>query len=234
MMSSSSGLEVVDRYELEVRIKSYIKDDGRSQAAVARKLGYSPDTFNKWVRGVNRIPSEVLAQFCALLALNPQTHAELLQLSGYQVPTPTVGAAHLPPNPGILFATQIMPDGRAVNPGTIFPTTIADLYAVFPSRGPLPGTTINVTDPEASAYYAYLKIKADSNLKRLGWRWYHNGTVVNDFEMDVRPGSEVWLQRFDYESDGIFSQPPFGRGNYRIVILLGGNPAISAELTITK
>lgn len=70
----------------EEAIKAYIEQSERSQAGTARKLGVEADTFNKWVRGVNRMPVEVLHQFCELLELSKQQRTELFTLAGYAVP----------------------------------------------------------------------------------------------------------------------------------------------------
>lgn len=60
----------MDRYAFEEKVKRYIEQDGRSQAAVARKLGYAVDTFNRWVRGTNRMPDSAILAFCQLLNLS--------------------------------------------------------------------------------------------------------------------------------------------------------------------
>lgn len=222
----------MNRYELEQRIKRYIKQDGRSQAATARKLGYAPDTFNKWIRGVNRVPDRVIVELSELLGLAVDQQVDLLQLAGYTVPNAKPPAGGSMKDASIVFATQIAPDGRALDPGLLFPAAISDLYAVFRPEQVPPGTRANVHNPDPSAYYAYLKVREDSVLSRLGWRWYFRGELINDFEMEVGPGSEVWLQRFEYETDGIFCNANYGPGNYRIVLLLGGNPALSSTVTI--
>lgn len=220
----------MDKIAFEHKMKSYIRSDGRSQASMARKLGIGADTFNKWVRGVNRIPDDVIAQFCETLSLSAESQVELLTLAGYTVPAKEFVKSSAAAT--ILFASQVAPDGKALDAGTEFSAEITDLYAVFPPSAPLPGTNINVASPDRNAYYAFLKMRTDTSVSRVGWRWYYQGAVINEFEMDVRPGSVLWLQKFGYESNGIFNSPPFGRGQYRIVLLLGGNPSISAALTI--
>jgi len=224
----------MNRYLLEEQLKAYIKHDGRSQAAVARKLGYSPDTFNKWIKGVNRMPDSVIADLCTLLTLSSTQQVELLTLAGYRVPDALPDPSPQEPMAGIVFATQITPDGRALDPGTQFAATIADLYTVFRPDSTIPGTTVSVDAQSPEAYYAYLRITDSPTISTLGWRWYYNGNVVNEFEMDVKPGNMVWLQCFSYERGGIFCNEPFGIGEYRIVILLGGNPALSSRLLITE
>lgn len=77
----------MDRYAFEQVLKAHLKTVGWSQAAVARRLGYAPDTFNKWVRGINRMPSEAIAAFSQLLGLTPSDMTQLLTLAGYTVPT---------------------------------------------------------------------------------------------------------------------------------------------------
>ncbi|MCB0060579.1 MAG: helix-turn-helix transcriptional regulator, partial [Caldilineaceae bacterium] len=155
----------MNHFKLEEKLKQYISEDGRSQAAVARKLGYPPDTFNKWVRGVNRMPDTVIIDFCTLLALAPEHQTELLKLAGYVVPNALAEQSDTQrqqpkqeAQAGLVFATKITPEGRALDAGTTFAPNIADLYAVFRPDSTIPGTTVNVADPDPQAHYAYLKI----------------------------------------------------------------------------
>jgi hypothetical protein len=136
------------------------------------------------------------------------------------------------PPSGLVFATKIATNGQAIDPGTTFPSHVKNLYAVFrPDMAP-PGMRVNVDNPTTGDYYAYLKVKEDSTVSSFGWRWYHKGRVVNEYGTEVQPGDEIWLQRYNYSEDGIFGGDDLGPGSYTIVILLGGNPAMSAELTI--
>ncbi|MGI9547938.1 MAG: adenylate/guanylate cyclase domain-containing protein [Flavobacteriaceae bacterium] len=138
--------------------------------------------------------------------------------------------AQSPPK-GLIFATKVEANGQAVDPSTTFSQNITDLYAVFASNMAPPGMKINVEDPQEGAYYAYLKVTDASTISKFGWRWYFNGEVVNEHEMELKPGNGVWLQRWDYSGDGVFSGD-FGPGKYTIVILIDSNPAMSAELII--
>lgn len=76
----------MNQHQFEQTIKGYIKQSGRSQAATARALGYARDTFNKWVKGINQIPSEVLQAFCQLAELTAPQQTELFALAGYALP----------------------------------------------------------------------------------------------------------------------------------------------------
>lgn len=67
------------------KMLSYIKEDGRSQATIARQLGEKPATFNKWVHCENRMPDGAIHAFCKLLGLDKSQLAELLQLAGYTI-----------------------------------------------------------------------------------------------------------------------------------------------------
>lgn len=77
----------MDRYAFEQALKAHLKTAGWSQAAVARRLGYAPDTFNKWVRGINRMPSEAIVAFGQWVGLTTTDITQLLLLAGYTVPT---------------------------------------------------------------------------------------------------------------------------------------------------
>ena len=135
------------------------------------------------------------------------------------------------PSP-LVFATKVATNGQAIDPGKTFPRHIRDLYAVFRADMAPPGMKVNVGNPTTDAYYAYLKVKDNSPVSSFGWRWYHDGRVINEYETEVQPGDEIWLQRYDYSGDGIFGGDDLGPGTYTTGILLGGNPAMSAELTI--
>jgi hypothetical protein len=76
----------VDYDFFEEAMKAYIAQSGRSQAKTARMLGVEPDTFNKWVREVNRMPIDILHRFCELVGLNENQRAELFRLAGHVVP----------------------------------------------------------------------------------------------------------------------------------------------------
>lgn len=69
--------------DFEIAIKAHLKQAGLSQAMAARKLGYSPDQFNKWVRGVNRIPDVAIQELSDLLDLSEEERIELFTLAGY-------------------------------------------------------------------------------------------------------------------------------------------------------
>ena len=136
-----------------------------------------------------------------------------------------------PPPRGLIFATKIEANGQAIDPNTTFSQNITDLYAVFRTDMAPPGMKVNVENPKEGAYYAYLQVNDEAALSSFGWRWYRDGQVVNEHEMDVVPGKGVWLQRWDYNGQGIFSGE-LTSGTYTMVILLDGNPAMSAELII--
>ena len=135
------------------------------------------------------------------------------------------------PTPGLLFASQVAANGQAIDPGNRFKQTVSEIYAVFPADMPPPGTQINVTEPEEGAYYAFLKINANSNVASIGWRWILDGDTVNEFSTEVSPNDEIWLSSYNYEQ-GVFSTENLGPGTYRVIILLGGNPVVSGEMII--
>jgi len=80
-----SAVYTMDLYAFEQKLKFYIEKGGRSQAAVARLLGHRPDTFNKWVHSVNKMPFDVLHEFCRLHGLEGEQQLELFQLLGYEI-----------------------------------------------------------------------------------------------------------------------------------------------------
>ncbi len=76
-------MDSADPYAFEQAMKAHIKGAGYSQAAVARKLHYTPEQFNKWIRGVNRIPDVAIQEFSDLLGLTDAQRTELFTLAGY-------------------------------------------------------------------------------------------------------------------------------------------------------
>lgn len=132
---------------------------------------------------------------------------------------------------GLLFATRILPNGLALDPGNQFGADIHELYAVFRPGALPPGLEIFADNPHPDFYYAILVPRQGSGTSSIGWRWYLNGELVNDFSMDLEPGVGYWLGYQDQRPGGIFlnSHSP---GEYRIVITLGGNAVTSARVTI--
>lgn len=91
---------------------------------------------------------------------------------------------------------------------------------------------ISEEDPDDGAYYAFLRADPDRPITRIGWRWIFEGEVVNEYEIDVVPGSDFWLSSFNYQQGGLFGNQQFPYGKYTIVILLGGNPSVSGDLVV--
>lgn len=151
-------------------------------------------------------------------------------------PTPEPTATELPPSPtqqaGLLFASKIAANGLALDPGSEFPKGITELYAVFPAGMPLPGTIISANNQKEGSYYAFMRVEPGSSTTRIGWRWIYQGAVVNDYEMDVAPGNDIWLSYSNPQAGGIFGSAPYGPGKYTIVITMAGNPLISSDLVI--
>jgi hypothetical protein len=123
-------------------------------------------------------------------------------------------------------------NGQALDPGTTFPQQISALYAVFRPDLVPPGMQVNVATPTPTAYYAYLKVQAGAPLSTFGWRWSHQGQVVNEYVAAIHPGQVVWLERFDPHGGALFGGD-LGPGTYTIDLLLDGNPAMRADLVIT-
>jgi hypothetical protein len=181
----------------------------------------------QWVR---RNPVTAAAAGLGLLAL---ALAAVVPWAGSsRQPDPAAGGGPPGPGGGLVFATQVGPDGRAIDPGTSFPAGVRTLYAVFRPDAVPPGLRVNADAPAPDARYAFLKVKGDSSLSSFGWRWVRGGRVVNAYETKVGPGAEVWLQRFSGGDRGLF-EGESGPGTYTVEILLGGNPAVRADLTIT-
>jgi hypothetical protein len=131
-----------------------------------------------------------------------------------------------------MFASKITGAGKAIDPGTTFPSDVNEIYAVFPAGSEPPGLVVDANNPQPGEYYAFLRVGEDSPVSNVGWRWIYNGETVNEYATDVVHGSAFWLSYHNYDQGGIFNTLPFGPGSYTIIITLGGNPAISGELVI--
>jgi hypothetical protein len=168
------------------------------------------------------VATQVSNPAVALATATPQETATRL-------PTPTSTSV---PVSGLMFATKIAPNGEAIDPGTSFPPDIQDIYAVFRADMTPPGLVVDAQNPKPDAYYAYLKLKEGTKDSTVGWRWYLDGQLVNEYETGIQSGASIWLQRFDYSEGGIFGSGSLTPGNYRVVFLLGGNSALSSDLII--
>lgn len=149
--------------------------------------------------------------------------------------TPTSAPTSRPsptPSPGLLFATKIAADGKAIDPGSRFSANISEIYAVFPAASVPPGMLINVAEPDEEGYYAFMKVNNANTIKTVGWRWIYQGKTVNDYQVIVAPGDVIWLNFFNYNPGGIFGNDDFGPGTYKVVITLGDDPALSGDLII--
>lgn len=87
-------------HTFEQTLKAHLRAASLSQATAARRLGYAPDTFNKWVRGVNRMPDDVINDLGRILKLTPTQTIELLRLAGYTIPVENGGKSPIEPAHG--------------------------------------------------------------------------------------------------------------------------------------
>ncbi len=76
-----------DQWLFKQRIEDRLKEDQRSQAWLARKLGYSPAQLNKWLKGENRIPYGEVDRICKLLKFERSEQIDLFDLAGYPLPS---------------------------------------------------------------------------------------------------------------------------------------------------
>lgn len=76
-------MAVADPYAFEQAIKAHLKRAGLSQATAARQLNYTPEQFNKWIKGVNRMPDVAILELAELLELTNEERTELFTLAGY-------------------------------------------------------------------------------------------------------------------------------------------------------
>jgi hypothetical protein len=144
--------------------------------------------------------------------------------------TPTTIAAEQPiTGTGFLFATQITPDGIALDPGATFPSSVKQIYAVFqPNRTPR-GMQVSHPSPQADRYYAYLEPVDERAPVTIGWRWFFQGDLVNEYETTTDAGY-LWLSVFSQGTNGLFEGALGPAGVYHVSITLAGNPVLQTEL----
>lgn len=99
-------MELASQYAFEQIVKTHLKRAGLSQATAARQLHYTPEQFNKWIRGVNRMPDVAILALAELLKLTDEERTELFTLAGYVAVTalnqsnqPDEETAHQNPGP---------------------------------------------------------------------------------------------------------------------------------------
>lgn len=136
---------------------------------------------------------------------------------------------------GVAFASEISADGRAVDPGIEFSAGVNNVYAVFQADRLPPGIEVDVDDPEAGSYYAFLRPSASSSLSTFGWRWSYRGREVVEYEPDVTGGT-FWLQRQDQSAAGIFGGDiaitGMGPGEYLVEFTASGNALFNESFTV--
>jgi hypothetical protein len=72
--------------DFRTRIDEALERLDRSEAWLARQLGYSTGQFSKWMSGSNRVPYEAVIAICERLELPPLQQVQLMDLAGYPPP----------------------------------------------------------------------------------------------------------------------------------------------------
>lgn len=72
--------------EFRNRVHVVLKKLERSEAWLARQMGYTTGQFSKWLSGSNRIPYEAVITLCERLDLAPGEQIQLMDLAGYPPP----------------------------------------------------------------------------------------------------------------------------------------------------
>ena len=84
-------------------IEKNLKHEQRSQAFLAKRLGYPPDQFNRWLNGIHRIPFEVVGEIVQHFRMAPADQVAIYESAGYPMPawvrecTPQTAALHVLP-----------------------------------------------------------------------------------------------------------------------------------------
>jgi hypothetical protein len=146
-------------------------------------------------------------------------------------PTATIFAAVAITDTGIAFASRISPDGIALDPGLRFSPDTKTIYVVFrPGRTP-PGLQVSHPAPTAEHYYAYLEAAERLTPRSVGWQWYYQDQLVNEYETEMGAGY-VWLMVQSRSSSGLFEGILGEVGVYDVYITIAGNPGLHSQLHI--
>ncbi|MEM7340809.1 MAG: hypothetical protein AAF467_19285 [Actinomycetota bacterium] len=95
---------------------------------------------------------------------------------------------------------------------------------------------MSADDLDPDAYYAYLQPSDDSALTTFGWRWFHDGELVVDYETDLATDAFFWLERFDRSEAGIFGAADstgMGPGRYDVEFITNGNALFTESFTVS-
>jgi hypothetical protein len=133
---------------------------------------------------------------------------------------------------GFAFASQIAADGMALDPGTTFAPTVKEIYAVFQVGRTPPGVNISHPNPTAGAYYAFLERADTASPAKIGWQWFLNEDLLNEYETSLHSGY-LWLSLYAQGERGLFEGSFGPPAPYDVRITLDGNPALRAQLVIS-
>jgi len=132
-------------------------------------------------------------------------------------------------NTGFAFASQITPDGVAIDPGLAFSADVKQIYAVFQVGRTPPGLHVKHDNPTNTDYYAYLAPSGEEAPASVGWRWLQGGALVNEYET-ATDGGYFWLSVYNQDGEGLFEGGLGAPGVYDIFITLADNPIMNAQL----
>ncbi len=130
---------------------------------------------------------------------------------------------------GFAFASQITPDGVAIDPGTTFSSDVTQIYAVFQVGRTPPGLQVKHDNPTSTDYYAYLAPSDEEAPASVGWRWLQGGKLVNEYATATDEGY-FWLSVYNQSGQGLFEGGLGPPGVYDVFITLAGNPIMTAQL----
>ena len=113
--------------EFKHRVDEALRQLDRSEAWLARQMGYTAGQFSKWMAGINRIPYEAVIALGEKLDLAPLQQLQLMDLAGYPPPR----WARLRASQSLLssISSDISPDGSAG--GTTREFATADTYLEY-------------------------------------------------------------------------------------------------------
>ena len=133
---------------------------------------------------------------------------------------------------GFLFASQITPDGIALDPGLSFPPETNTIYAVFrPDRTP-PGIQVSHRAASAQNYYAFLETSGEKAPPSIGWQWFYQDKLVNEYETEIGSGY-FWLSVHALNNQGLFEGVLGEAGVYQVLITVAQNPVLQSKIQVT-
>lgn len=176
-------------------VETNLKHEQRSQAYLAKRLGYLPDQFNRWLNGVNRIPYEVVGEIAQHFRMMPADQVALYEVAGY--PFPAWARECVAPAPALRALPAALNDQPRVHRLESTPAYMEYLQqrlrtarvSVEERRSGIDG--LGLSPEEADAYRRY----GQEIIERCQRRVVYRGVVVADDSLTTEMAAAAHRER---------------------------------------